>query len=194
MSLFVTKYSSEYLMFCYNCILLISEQPGLCLLLSSRMSGNGKDDQVTSPTQSRPGSVMQEENNDGAGAVGGAAAGGGGDYSGVAQRTVANIRRLQDNMCSQYVQSRQGSGDRVQSRHVSSSSSHVSQYELENCCLQSDGDTPQQPPDNQELVTLSPLRVNLPSPPPSPKPVSDEQEQQSPHLSTQDPNWQSNKE
>ena len=132
---------------------------------------------MTSPIQSRPGSVMQEENNDGAGAAGGS------DYSGVAQRTVANIRRLQDNMCSQYVQSRQ----------VSTSSSHVSQYELENCCLQSDGDTPQQPPDNQELVTLSPLRVNLPSPPPSPKPVSDDQEQQSPHLSTQDPNWQSNK-
>ena len=35
-----------------------------------------------------------------------------GDYSNVAQRTVANIRRLQDNVCGQYV---------VQSRHVSSS-------------------------------------------------------------------------
>ena len=122
-----------------------------------RMSGSNSREDVTSPSpgqssSSRPGSVIQEENNDGvSGAEGGE---GSSDYSSVAQRTVANIRRLQDNVCSQY----------VQSVHVSSSgSSHVSQYEQDNWC-----DLPQQPPDNLEMVTLSPLRVSLPSPPPSP--------------------------
>ena len=145
-----------------------------------RMSGSNSREDVTSPSpgqssSSRPGSVIQEENNDGvSGAEGGE---GSSDYSSVAQRTVANIRRLQDNVCSQY----------VQSVHVSSSgSSHVSQYEQDNWC-----DLPQQPPDNLEMVTLSPLRVSLPSPPPSPAPVP--ALSSSPSVSTQDPNWQSNK-
>ena len=104
------------------------------------------------------------------------------DYSNVAERTLANIRRLQDNVCSQYVQS-----GHVSSSHVP----HVAQVEQDNCCLQSDSDLP----DNQELVSLSPLRVSLPSPPPSPKQAqpSANISDQSPRLSTQDPNWQSNK-
>ena len=61
----------------------------------------------------------------------------------------------------------------------------VAQFEQENCCV------PQQPPDNLELLSLSPLRVSLPSPPPSPKPPT--VTESSPRLSTQDPNWQSNK-
>ena len=84
------------------------------------MSGDGKEE-PRSPPGSRPASVLQhEENSDNnVGAAAGANAGGGGgggaaagDYSNVAQRTVANIRRLQDNVCGQYV---------VQSRHVSTS-------------------------------------------------------------------------
>jgi len=63
-------------------------------------------------------------------------------------------------------------------------SSEVAQVEQENwSCLQ--------PPDNMELVSLSPLRVSLPSPPPSPKPPT--VSEASPRLSTHDPNWQSNK-
>ena len=147
------------------------------------MAGNGKEDgkDINSPHQSRPGSVMQEEINDGA-----TAGAGTGDYANIAQRTVANIRRLQDNVCAQY------SGS-VQSRHVSSSNSglsspNVSQYEQENFCLQ------QEAPDNQETVPLSPLRVHLPSPPPSPKPPLQSPPGPSPRISdTEDPNWQSNK-
>ena len=83
------------------------------------MSGDGKEE-PRSPPGSRPASVLQqEENSDNVAAAAGANAGGGGgggaaagDYSNVAQRTVANIRRLQDNVCGQYV---------VQSRHVSTS-------------------------------------------------------------------------
>ena len=81
------------------------------------MSGDGKEE-PRSPPGSRPASVLQQEENSNSDNVGGAAganAGGGaaaGDYSNVAQRTVANIRRLQDNVCGQYV---------VQSRHVSTS-------------------------------------------------------------------------
>ena len=86
---------------------------------SHPMSGDGKEE-PRSPPGSRPASVLQQEENSNSDNVGGAAganAGGGGgaaagDYSNVAQRTVANIRRLQDNVCGQYV---------VQSRHVSSS-------------------------------------------------------------------------
>ena len=151
------------------------------------MSGNGRDhgeDDPRSPIASRPGSVMQnggdnDGNGDNANAEQGAVAG---DYSNVAERTVANIRRLQDNVCSQYVQS-----GHVSSSHVP----HVAQVEQDNCCLQPDSDLP----DNQELVSLSPLRVNLPSPPPSPltaQPPSSLLDQ-SPRLTTQDPNWQSNK-
>jgi len=61
----------------------------------------------------------------------------------------------------------------------------------ENWCLQGECEVPQQPPDNMELLSLSPLRVSLPSPPPSPKPPA--VSESSPRLSTQDPNWQSNK-
>ena len=82
------------------------------------MSGDGKEE-PRSPPGSRPASVLQQEENsdNNVGAAAGANAGGGGgaaagDYSNVAQRTVANIRRLQDNVCGQYV---------VQSRHVSTS-------------------------------------------------------------------------
>ena len=83
------------------------------------MSGDGKEE-PRSPPGSRPASVLQQEensNSDNVGGATGANAGGGGgaaagDYSNVAQRTVANIRRLQDNVCGQYV---------VQSRHVSTS-------------------------------------------------------------------------
>ena len=69
---------------------------------------------------------------------------------------------------------------------ANSAGNSVGQFEPENWCLQGD-----QPPDNMELLSLSPLRVSLPSPPPSPKPPA--VSETSPRLSTQDPNWQSNK-
>ena len=74
------------------------------------MSGDGKEE-PRSPPGSRPASVLQQEENSDNN-VGAAAGANAGDYSNVAQRTVANIRRLQDNVCGQYV---------VQSRHVSTS-------------------------------------------------------------------------
>ena len=134
------------------------------------MSGNGHDhgegDQWI-PITSRPGSVMQNSDNedndnvDQEGAVDG-------DYSNVVERTVANIRQLQDNVCSQ----------NVQSGHVSPPD--VAQVEQDNCCL-------------QELVSLSSLRVNLPSPPQiqlTTQPPSSLLDQ-TPRLATKDPNWQS---
>jgi len=84
----------------------------------------------------------------------------------------------------------------VQSRHVTSSlvtspppGAGVSQYEQENFCVQ------QEAPDNQESVSLSPLRVHLPSPPPSPRaPPSPPTPGPAPRVSdTEDPNWQSYK-
>ena len=127
------------------------------------MSGDRRDlaeDDHRSPIFSRPGSVMQNADNED---------NGNGDQG--------YGKRLQDNVCSQYVQS-----GHVSSSHVS----HVVQVEQDNCCLPPDSDLP----DNQELVSLSPLRVSLPSPPPSPQqsqPPSRRSDQ-----STQDPNCRSN--
>ena len=129
---------------------------------SPAMAGSGKEDgkDINSPHQSRPGSVMQEEEaNDGASGI---SVSGSGEFANIAQRTVANIRRLQDNVSGGYCGG-------VQSRHVTSSlvssppGASVSQYEQENFCVQ------QEAPDNQETVSLSPLRVHLPSPSPSPR-------------------------
>lgn len=77
---------------------------------------------------------------------------------------------------------------------ANSASNCAGEFEPENWCLQGEQgecELPQQPPDNMELLSLSPLRVSLPSPPPSPKPPT--LSETSPRLSTQDPNWQSNK-
>ena len=121
------------------------------------MAGQGKEE-INSPHQSRPGSVMQEEeNNDGASGI---SVSGSGEFANIAQRTVANIRRLQDNVGGGYCG--------VQARHVTNvtsppGASSVSQFEQENFCVQLEA------PDNQETVSLSPLRVHLPSPPPSPR-------------------------
>ena len=153
------------------------------------MAGSGKEDgkDINSPHQSRPGSVMQEEEaNDGASGI---SVSGSGEFANIAQRTVANIRRLQDNVSGGYCGG-------VQSRHVTSSlvtspppGAGVSQYEQENFCVQ------QEAPDNQESVSLSPLRVHLPSPPPSPRaPPSPPVPGPAPRVSdTEDPNWQSYK-
>ena len=71
---------------------------------SPAMAGCGKDDgkDINSPHQSRPSSVMQEqeENNDGASS--GISGSGSGEFAIIAQRTVANIRRLQDNVSGGY--------------------------------------------------------------------------------------------
>ena len=140
------------------------------------MSHNVGDDHEQHDDDDHDDQVLQHDNDDGA------VAGAGADYSSVAERTVANIRRLQDNVCSQY----------VQSSAVSQSGSAGVSCQYDQFCLQSpDQCSPDlQPPDNLELVSLSPLRVNLPSPPPSPRPVSTTGDQ-SPSTCTQDPHWQS---
>merc|ERR1719431_110046 len=63
----------------------------------------------------------------------------------------------------------------------------------ENCCVQPDSDVLQQPENVETLSNFQkPLLVALPSPPPSPRPLLLSPES-SLCVSTQDPNWQSNK-
>lgn len=103
-------------------------------------------------------------------------------YSNIAAKTVANIRKLQENIAvtqtwNNSLQSAGASGGQVE--------------EPENIC-QLDTEQLQQP-DNVETLNVSlstSLVVNLPSPPPSPRPCSTSQ---SSTQSTRDPNWQSNK-
>jgi len=102
-------------------------------------------------------------------------------YSNMAAKTVANIRKLQENIAvtqtwNNSLQAAGAAGGQVE--------------QPDNCCLP---ETEQlQQPDNVETLSssLAGLVVNLPSPPPSPRPVP------TPPFTTQstrDPNWQSNK-
>jgi len=98
-------------------------------------------------------------------------------YSNMAAKTVANIRRLQENMAvsqtwSSSLQAAGAVGGQVEQE--------------ENCCVLEE---PVEQPDNVEICgNLAGLVVRLPSPPPSPRLTATPST-----LSTRDPNWQSNK-
>jgi len=102
----------------------------------------------------------------------------------MAAKTVANIRKLQENIAVT-----QTWNSSIQQASPSGAAGAVGQVAVEqpdNCCLLE----PDQP-DNVEICnSLTGLVVRLPTPPPSPCPLPPPS---SSTLSTRDPNWQSNK-
>jgi BTB/POZ domain-containing protein 3/6 len=157
------------------------------------MSGSVRDEQgssqpsganrVSSPSPEEARHVVQEESVEGS------------SYTSMASKTVANIRRLQENMA---VVSQPWSSPVLQLQGVPRQpvrGQAAPCVEQENCCVQPDSEVLQQQPENVETLTnfQKPLLVALPSPPPSPRPSSIASPESSLHVSTQDPNWQSNK-
>jgi len=155
---------------------------------SVREDDSGSQPSVAANTeQGRPLSVVQEEGNTVEGA------GNNNTYTSMASKTVANIRRLQENMAvsqpwSSQVLQLQGQVPRQPVRGQA-----APLVDQENCCVQPDSEVLQQPENVETLSNFQkPLLVSLPSPPPSPRPPLPSPGS-SLHLSTQDPNWQSNK-
>jgi len=165
------------------------------------MSGSMRDDQPGSPSnrlstlspgpeEGRPPSIVQEEGNIMEGSAN--------SYTSMASKTVANIRRLQENMAvsqpwaSSVMQVPAQSAASATRQPVRGQAAPL--VEQENCCLPPESEVLQQPPENVETLSTfhKPLLVALPSPPPSPR-LQAQSPENSLHLSTQDPNWQSNK-
>ena len=153
---------------------------------SSQAGGSSNRVSSPSPEEGRPHSVVQEEGN--------SMEASGNSYTSMASKTVANIRRLQENMAvsqswSSPVLQLQGPVPRQPVRGQA-----APLVDQENCCVQPDSDLLQQQPENVETLSTfqKPLLVALPSPPPSPRPPLPSPENTL-HSSTQDPNWQSNK-